>query len=112
MRDETCAILHLMSRVLEELSVTKSFLETLESFGNSSLWKNLSVDGDEEWIGQAVRIGSLCIVHDGSYMLEMSTTICLAGVIMYCKTSKCWLKLSIAEHLTQQATIEVNFLAW
>jgi hypothetical protein len=97
MRDETCAILHSTSRVPEELPVTKSFLKTLELFGNSSLRENLLVDGDGEWIRQAVRMGSLCIVHDGSYMPERSTTICLAGVIMYCKTSKCWLKLSIAE---------------
>ncbi len=97
MRDETCVILHLTSRVPEELPVTKSFLKTLEPFGNSSLWENLSVDGDREWIGQAVWMGSLCIAHNGSYMPETSTTICLAGVIMYCKTSKCWLKLSNAE---------------
>jgi hypothetical protein len=46
MRDETCAILYSTSRVPEALPVTKSFLKTLESFGNSSLWENLSVDGD------------------------------------------------------------------
>jgi hypothetical protein len=48
MRDETCAILHSTSRVPEELPVTKSFLETLESFGNSSLRENLLVDDDRE----------------------------------------------------------------
>jgi hypothetical protein len=55
------------------------------------------VNGDGEWIGQAVRNGLLYIAHDGSYMPELSTTICLAGVIMYCTISKCWLKVSIAE---------------
>jgi ribonuclease HI len=30
-------------------------------------------------------------------MQETSTTICLAGVVMYCRISKSWLKLSIAE---------------
>jgi hypothetical protein len=27
-----------------------SFLETLESFGNPSLWKNLHINGNGEWI--------------------------------------------------------------
>jgi hypothetical protein len=30
-------------------------------------------------------------------MQETSTNICSAGVVMYCKISRCWLKLSIAE---------------
>ena len=30
-------------------------------------------------------------------MQETSTIICSAGVVMYCKISRCWLKLSIAE---------------
>jgi hypothetical protein len=97
MSNVTCAILHLTAKVPEELPSPASFFETLQSFGNSSLWDNLSVDGDGEWIGRAVRTGSLCIAHDGSYMPETLTIICSAGVIMYCKTSRCWLKLSIAE---------------
>jgi hypothetical protein len=97
MSDETYAILHSTARVPEELPSPAYFFKTLELFGNSSLWDNLSVDGDGEWIRRAVRTGSLCIVHNGSYMPETSTTICSAGVVMYCKLSRCWLKLSIAE---------------
>ncbi len=97
MSNVTCAILHSTAKVPEELPSPASFFETLQLFGNSSLWDNLSVNGDGEWIGQAVRTGLLRIAHDGSYMLETSSIICLAGVVMYCKTSRCWLKLSIAE---------------
>ena len=71
MSDETCAILHSTARVPEELPSPASFFKTLELFGNSSLWDNLSVDGDGEWIGQAVRNGSLYIAHNGSYMPEL-----------------------------------------
>jgi hypothetical protein len=97
MSNATCAILHSAAKVPVEVPSPSSFLETLQSFGNGSLWDNLSVDGDGEWIGQAVISGSLRIAHDGSYMQETSTIICLAGVVMYCKISRCWLKLSIAE---------------
>ena len=86
-----------MAKIPEELPSPASFFETLQLFGNSSLWDNLLVDGDGEWIGRAVRTGSLCIAHDGSYMPETSTIICSAGVVMYCKTFRCCLKLSIAE---------------
>jgi hypothetical protein len=99
MRDAICAVLHSTSRVQEIVTAPTYFLETPQTFGNSSLWENLLVDGDGEWIRQAVLMGSLRIAHDGSYMPEVSTTICSAGVIKYCKTSKCWLKLSIAEQL-------------
>jgi hypothetical protein len=39
----------------------------------------------------------LCIAHDGSFMAEESTKHCLAGVIIYCRSSRQWLKSSIAE---------------
>jgi hypothetical protein len=71
MRDETCAILHSTASIIEVIPTPMSFLKTLESFENSSLWGNLSVDGDGEWIGQAVRNGSLYIAHNGSYMPEL-----------------------------------------
>jgi hypothetical protein len=87
----------LMAKIPEELPSPASFFETLQLFGNSSLWDNLLVDGDGEWIGRAVRTDSLRIAHDGSYMPETSTIICSASVVMNCKTSRCWLKLSIAE---------------
>jgi hypothetical protein len=51
MSNETCAILHLTAMVPEELPSPASFFKTLELFGNSSLWDNLLVDGDGEWIG-------------------------------------------------------------
>ncbi len=41
--------------------------------------------------------GLLCIAHDGSFMAEESTKHCLAGVIIYCRSSRQGLKLSIAE---------------
>ena len=63
MSNATCAILHLAAKVPVEVPSPSSFLETLQSFGNGSLWDNLSVDGDGEWIGRAVITGSLRIAH-------------------------------------------------
>ncbi len=43
--------------------------------------------------------GLLCIAHDGSFMAEESTKHYSAGVIIYCRSSRQWLKSSIAESL-------------
>jgi hypothetical protein len=110
MRDETCAILHSITSLPVVVPTPTSFLKTLESFGNSSLWDDLLVDGDGEWIGHAVRKGPLYIAHNGSYMPETSTTICLAGVIMYCTISKCWLKIFIAEQSNAASNYRAELL--
>ncbi len=44
-------------------------------------------------------LGLLCIAHDGSFMAEESTKHCSAGVIVFCRSSRQWLKSSITESL-------------
>jgi hypothetical protein len=77
--------------------VPLTFLATLATFGNSSLWDNLSVDGDGEWIRAGIEMGTLSIAHDGSYMAEEATNLCSAGVIIFCQRSRQWLKVSVIE---------------
>ena len=45
-----------------------AFGEVLHSFGNQLLWKYFHCDGDGEWIHRGLMMGSLVILHDGSYM--------------------------------------------
>ncbi len=40
---------------------------------------------------------SLCIAHDGSFMVEKLTQFCSAGIVIYCKDTKNYLKSAIAE---------------
>ena len=75
-----------------------SFLDTLVSYGNDSLWENLSVDGDGKWIQQGIATCSLRIAHGGSYMPEENVGFCSAGIVMYCSMTKKWLKASVADH--------------
>ncbi len=51
MSNATGAILHSVAKIPVEVPSPSSFLETLQSFGNGSLWDNLSFEGDGEWIG-------------------------------------------------------------
>ena len=63
------------------------FWDVLRSFENQSLWRHLSCDGDGEWIHRGMLMGSLCIVHDGSYMVDLDTEVCSAGVMIICTSS-------------------------
>jgi hypothetical protein len=93
----THAILHLYVEFPSPPAPPSSFLETLESYGNDSLWENLTVDGDGEWIRHGLALGTLCIVHDGSYMPEEAVDLCSAGVVIFCRSSRNWLKVSVVE---------------
>ncbi len=77
--------------------VPLTFLATLATFGNSSLWDNLSVDGDGEWICAGIEMGTLYIMHNRSYMAEEATNLCSTGVVIFCQRSRQWLKVSVAE---------------
>jgi hypothetical protein len=79
------------------MSSLTSFLSALENYGNPSLWANLNVDGNGEWIWASIKANTLVIAHDGSYMPEQSTNLCSAGVIIYCQHTSQWLKTSIVE---------------
>ncbi len=78
--------------------IPTTFCEILESYGNLSLWENLSYNGNGEWILEGLVAGSICIAHDGSYMPKESTTLSSAGIIIYCKNTKQWLRVLVTEH--------------
>jgi hypothetical protein len=77
--------------------VPLTFLATLATFCTSSLWDNLSVNGDGEWIRAGIEMGTLCIAHDESYMAEEAANLCSTGVVIFCQWSWQRLKVSNAE---------------
>jgi hypothetical protein len=99
MYNAICTIMHSNTPMVKPIPLPETFQERLDSFDNPSLWENLSYDGDREWIREGLLRSLLCIAHDGSFMAEESTKHCLAGVIIYCRSSRQWLKSSIAESL-------------
>jgi hypothetical protein len=97
MCSDICAVMHLCTPRPTPSIVPLTFIAMLATFGNSSLWDNLSVDGDGEWIRAGIEMGTLCIAHDRSYMAEEATNLCSAVVVIFCQRSRQWLKVSIAE---------------
>jgi len=70
-------------------SVTRpGFEKNLGQLASQSLWSSLEFDGDGSWILEGMIGCSLVIVHDGSYMKEISPTISSAATMIYCTVAK------------------------
>jgi len=56
----------------------------LRSWGHRSLWRSLHVDGDGSWIRRAMILGTLVVVHDGSYKEKVARDVCTGAVALRC----------------------------
>ena len=48
------------------------------------MWDDLKVVGDENWVIEAIREGTLLAVADGSFIQELYPDVCSAGFVMGC----------------------------
>jgi hypothetical protein len=76
---------------------TSTFWDTIQNDINPSLWRNLCCDGDGKWIWQGLCSGTLLIIHNGSYMQEVSPHICSAAIMIRCTALGQTCKCTIAE---------------
>jgi hypothetical protein len=81
-------VLHSTALIPRTTQVQRSFLETLHSFPNQSMWNDLQLDGNGEWVSEALSAGTLVLVHDGSYNENLDPTKCSAAYIIMCKKTK------------------------
>jgi len=77
--------------------VLLDFENNLKSDGNATLWQSLDYDGDGSWILNGMINRSLKIIHDGSYMKEISPSISAAATMIYCTIAKKRCKCTWAE---------------
>ena len=54
-------------------------------------------DSDGEWIHQGLLMGTLCLVHDRSYMEDVTEEVCSVGVQIYCTATRQRLRCGVAE---------------
>ncbi len=64
------------------------FKNVIRGYVNKSLWTSLDYDGDGSWILGWMLAESLIIIHDGSYMKEISPIISSAATMIYCTNAK------------------------
>jgi hypothetical protein len=81
-------LLHSLAAAATLSVVSLGFKNNLRSYGNETLWKLLDYDGDGSWILEGMINRSLIIIHDGSYMKEISPLISAAAMMIYCTIAK------------------------
>jgi hypothetical protein len=69
----------------------------INSYNDPGLWGNLRCMGDGSWIWDGLCMGSLIIIHDGSYIKDLSPEIYLATVMIYFTSTGLLCKCTIAE---------------
>ncbi len=82
----------------------------IKSFANQSLWSSLDYDGEDSWILDGMLAQSLVIIHDGSYMKEVSTHISLVATMIYCRMAKAQCMCMWAEQLASAGSYHGEIL--
>lgn len=62
--------------------------DTLLDWGETWMWDNLTVEGEEDWILESIREGDCVAVTDGSYMDGVDSTVCSAAFIFECQKKR------------------------
>jgi hypothetical protein len=81
-------LLHSLVLGFISLRPISGFEHVIKSFANQSLWLSLDYNGASFWILDKMLAQSLVIIHDGSYMKEVSTHISLATTMIHCRIAK------------------------
>ena len=75
--------LHSVASLPSQAIKPSTFLEVLESFHTPSLFDHLEYTGNPDvWVYDGLLRGTLRMVHDGSYMVNMAPDMCSAAVII------------------------------
>jgi len=90
-------LLHSLVAAATSPHVFLGFENNLKSYGNETLWELPDYDGDGSWILEGMINRSLIIIHDGSYMKEISPLIGAAAMMIYCMIAKKRCKCTWAE---------------
>jgi hypothetical protein len=108
--NDSTVCLHSWTRSWTPEPMTTSFWDVIESYKNPGLWGNLRCNGDGSWIYEGLCMGSLAIIHDRSYMKELSPDICLVAVMIYCTFTGLLCKCTIAKKSTSAESYQGKIL--
>jgi hypothetical protein len=106
----TCAELHSSAFHLEPMKFPTSFLDVLQSYSHIGLWEHSTVDRDGDWIRGGIIRGLLVCAHNSFYMALEAVDLSSFGVIVFCASTKEWLKASLAERSTFASTYRGKLL--
>ncbi len=73
------------------------FEQNLRYLSNHTLWLSLDFDGNGSWILDGMINRSLIIIHDGSYIKEISPMMSSAATMIYCTKTRAQCKCTWEE---------------
>jgi hypothetical protein len=97
---ERQVFLHSLIPGFVPVQLTSGFENVFKGFANQSLWVSLEYDGDGSWILNGMLAQSPVIIHDGSYMRDLSPCISSVATMIYCMIAKVQYKCTWAEQST------------
>jgi hypothetical protein len=102
--------LHSLLPCFKPIHPVSGLENVIRGFANQSLWVSLEYDGNSSWILEGMLAQSLIIIHDGSYMREISPIISSAATMIYCTIAKVRCKCTWAKMLTSAGSYRGKIL--
>ena len=75
----------------------RCLLDAIRRLPNQSLWQHMDLDGDGNWIIDALLGGTLAVAHDGSFKEHVDMSVCSAGLVLFCTKTNRLATISCAE---------------
>jgi hypothetical protein len=94
----------------EPVQPISGFKNVIKGFANQSAWVTLDYHGDGSWILVGMLAQSLIIIHDGSYMKEISPSISSAAIMIHCTIAKIRCNCVWAKKLTSAGSYQGKIL--
>lgn len=62
----------------------ESLYEVLQEWGDGWIWQSLKLVGEEDWLYDAIRLGTCTAVTEGSFIKELYPDLCSCAFILEC----------------------------
>jgi hypothetical protein len=72
--------------IAPQILTPHSFVEVLQSWGNTWLWEHMTVHGGLEWLEHAIVEGTLVAVTDGLFIRELYPSLCSTAFVLECSS--------------------------
>jgi hypothetical protein len=76
------------AKIAPQIPTLHSFVEVLQSWGNTWLWDHMTVHGGAKWLDHAIVKGTLVAVTDGSYIRDLYPNLCSAAFVLECSAGR------------------------
>jgi hypothetical protein len=72
--------------IAPQIPTPHSFVEVIQSWGNTWLWEHMTVHRGVEWLEHAIAEGTLVAVTDGLYIRELYPNLCSTAFVLECSS--------------------------